>query len=164
MRYTGAMHEASDDRARHVAQVRNYYERNTARFERYGLGASSIHRAVWGPGVNSREGALHYVDDLLVGALGPSTAIPRVVDLGCGVGASLVYIARRREITGDGITISPLQVKRAAQIIAEAGLDGRVRCREGNFLSLPADITAADLAFSIEAFVHSPDAPSYFAQ
>jgi SAM-dependent methyltransferase len=164
MRYTRPMHEAGDDRARHVAQVRNYYEQNTARFERYGLGASSIHRAVWAPGVSTREGALHYVDELLVGAIAPSNSIPRVVDLGCGVGASLVYIARQREIIGEGITISPLQAKRAAEIIAQAGLEGRVRCREGNFLSLPADITGADLAFSIEAFVHSPDASLYFAQ
>ena len=41
--------------------------------------------------------------------------------------------------------------------VAERGLSGRVECVEGDFCELPPDITAADLVYAIESFVHGPD-------
>src|SRR5262249_4846178 len=54
---------------------------------------------------------------------------------------------------------------RAVALIARAGVAQRVRCREGDFLSVPDDLVGwSDLTFSIEAFVHSPDADRYLQQ
>jgi cyclopropane fatty-acyl-phospholipid synthase-like methyltransferase len=153
------------DAATHTAQVRRYYDHNAAAFERLGQGGASIHRAVWGPGVTTRDAAHHYVDDLILSAIPEGVDRPTVVDLGCGVGASLLYLADRIDLRGEGITISPRQAERAAALVAAAGLAGRVRCREGNFLAVPDDLAGrADLVFSIEAFVHSPDADPYLHQ
>jgi SAM-dependent methyltransferase len=146
-------------------RVRRYYDNNASAFEKLGQGGASIHRAVWGPGVTARREAFHYVDELILGGLPPDVPKPAVLDLGCGLGASLIYLAGRTDMTGEGITISAAQAARAAQIISEAGAGGRVRCREGDFLALPEDLAGkADLAFSIEAFIHSPDAGRYFEQ
>jgi cyclopropane fatty-acyl-phospholipid synthase-like methyltransferase len=146
-------------------RVRRYYDRNAAAFERLGQGGASIHRAVWGPGVTTRAQAFHHVEELILDSLPPDLARPTIVDLGCGLGASLLYLAGRIDMLGEGITLSPLQAARAAQIIAEAGAGERVRCREGNYLAVPDDLAgAADLAFSIEAFIHSPDPDRYFEQ
>ena len=152
---------STSDEAGHAQRVRRYYDDNATVFERLGQGGASIHRAVWGPGVTNRAAAMHYVDELLLGILhGPR---PTVVDLGCGLGASLLYLADRVDMVGEGITISPRQAARAAELIAAAGAGERVRCREGNYLSVPDDLAGrADLTFSIEAFVHSPDAARYF--
>jgi cyclopropane fatty-acyl-phospholipid synthase-like methyltransferase len=87
------------------------------------------------------------------------------VDLGCGLGSSLLYLAARIDMHGEGITISPRQAARAAQLVNKAGVGARVRCREGNYLALPDDLAGtADLTFSIEAFAHSPDADRYFRE
>jgi cyclopropane fatty-acyl-phospholipid synthase-like methyltransferase len=156
---------ARTDAAGHAEGVRRYYDNNAARFERYGQGGASIHRAVWGPGVKTRAQAFHFVDELILGALsGHRDGKARIVDLGCGVGASLLYLASRLDMTGEGITISPLQAARASELIAASKATAPVRCREGNYLDLPADLADTDLAFSIEAFVHSPDAARYFQQ
>jgi len=153
------------EKAALTERVRRYYDNNAAAFERLGQGGASIHRAVWGPGVSSRAEAFHHVDELILGTLPPDLAKPAIVDLGCGLGASLVYLAGRIDMSGEGITISAAQAARAAEIIAEAGAGERVRCREGDFLSVPDDLVGqADLAFSIEAFIHSPDAGRYFEQ
>lgn len=153
-----------DDDARQVAQVRESYERTTARFVRLGQGGTSIHRAVWGPGVTTREQAFHHVEDRLLSLL-PDRLNPLAVDLGCGVGGSLLHLAQRRpDLRAEGVTISPAQVARAEQLVASAGLTDRVRCREGDFRSPPDDLAGtADLVFSIEAFVHGPDPAAYFA-
>ncbi|WP_246002718.1 SAM-dependent methyltransferase [Allorhizocola rhizosphaerae] len=148
-----------------TARVRRYYDRNAAAFERLGQGGASIHRAVWGPGVTTRSAAFHHVDELILDSLPPDIARPTVVDLGCGLGASLLYLAGRTDMRGEGITLSPAQAARATRLIAEAGAGSRVRCREGNYLAVPDDLAGiADLTFSIEAFIHSPDPDLYFQQ
>jgi cyclopropane fatty-acyl-phospholipid synthase-like methyltransferase len=115
--------------------------------------------------VSTREEAIHHVDELILEALPPDVTKPTIVDLGCGVGASLFYLAGRIDMKGEGITISPLQAARAAKMVAEAGTGTRVRCREGNYMSLPDDLAgSADLTFSVEAFLHSPDADRYFRE
>jgi cyclopropane fatty-acyl-phospholipid synthase-like methyltransferase len=144
--------------------VRQYYDRNTSRFERYGQGGAFVHRAVWGPGVSTSQEAFSYIESLILSELTRFQAAPTVLDLGCGLGASLIYLADRAPIVGEGITISPVQAARAARLVEEAGLAKRVRCRVGNYLALPDDLHDVDLAFSIEAFIHSPNAQDYFGQ
>lgn len=155
-----------EDVADQVGRVRRYYDRNTARFRRLGQGGASIHRAVHGPGVTSREQAFHHVEERILALLPdrrPDGGPPRVVDLGCGVGGSLLHLAGRRpDLVADGITISPAQVEVAADLVAAAGLGDRVRVREGDFLAPPADLAGADLVLSVEAFVHGPDPAAYF--
>lgn len=149
----------------HTQRVRRYYDSNSAAFERLGQGHASIHRAVWGAGVSTRQEAFHYVDELILETLPSGAGRPAIVDLGCGLGASLLYLASRIDMSGEGITLSPQQAARAAELVAAAKAGSRVRCREGNFLSVPDDLAGkADLTFSIEAFLHSPDADGYFRE
>jgi cyclopropane fatty-acyl-phospholipid synthase-like methyltransferase len=149
-------------------EVESYYDRNTERFERFGHGkdTGAIHRAVWGDGVSSRAEALRHLDRRLLAELRTLEAgfpAPRhVLDLGCGVGASLLFLAEQADIRGTGVTLSGVQAKRATERIARQGASDRVRCVQGNFLELPAEIGQAALAFSIEAFVHAPDPRAYF--
>jgi cyclopropane fatty-acyl-phospholipid synthase-like methyltransferase len=153
---------SSTDVSIHTQRVRRYYDHTVAAFERLGQGGASIHRAVWGPGVATRQAAVHYVDELILSTLPARIDEPTVVDLGCGLGASLLHLAARAPIRGEGITISPRQATRAAELIAQAEAGELVRCREGDFLAVPDDLAGrSDVTFSIEAFVHSPDADRY---
>ncbi len=150
------------------AEVRKYYEVNTPAFERFDAarGIGAIHRAVWAPGVRSRAESLHYVDGLIsseIDALRERFGEPiRVIDFGCGLGASLVWLALRRPILGLGVTLSRAQVRRADERIRARDLTERVRCIEGDFLALPEAVAPAQLAFSIEAFVHSSSPQAFF--
>ncbi len=160
-------HIYRDDMSEHAHEaVRRYYDHNTAAFEKFGQGATTIHRAVWGEGVQSREQAFAYLDELIaqeILELGASPAF-RVLDLGCGLGASLVRLARRfPTLNGVGITISPAQAQRAGQLLAQTELKSRVSALEGDFVHLPSTLSEFDVAYAIESFVHCPDAASFFA-
>jgi SAM-dependent methyltransferase len=149
--------------------VADYYDRHTRSFVALGQGGGfgAIHRAVWGPGVRDRGGAFHYVEDRiaeLVRSLPSSPGAPHIVDLGCGVGASLCYLAGLLPVRVTGITVSPRQAHLAARRIAEAGLTGRARCIQADYTDLPSDLADADLAFAIESFVHAPDPERFFEQ
>ena len=60
--------------ADHAHRVRRYYDDNAAAFEGLGQGGASIHRAIWGPGVSTREAAFHHVDELILEALPPDVS------------------------------------------------------------------------------------------
>ncbi|MBM3779964.1 MAG: methyltransferase domain-containing protein [Acidimicrobiia bacterium] len=144
--------------------VRRFYDRNTSTFLRYGQGGGTMHRAVWGPGVSTRDEAFGYVDELIARLIQSCPAPePHVLDLGCGVGASLCRLAARLPIRGTGVTLSPVQVQVAGSLIADAGLAGRVRCVEADFTSLPP-MPPVDVAYAIESFVHGSDPARFFAE
>lgn len=152
-----------------TAEVRRYYDRHTAAFIAVGQAGShgAIHRAVWGPGVATRQQAFRYVEDQvaeLIRHLGPAFGASHIVDLGCGVGSSLCYLASQLPISGTGITLSEVQGRLAADRISQAGCADRVRCVVGDYCALPAGIARADLAVAIESFVHGSDPGRFFAQ
>jgi tocopherol O-methyltransferase len=150
-----------------VADIRRYYDRQTAGFLALGQGGDegAIHRAVWAPGVTSRRQAFHFVEDRIAGWLAPidDARPPHVVDLGCGVGGSLCHLAGQVPLRGTGITLSPVQARLATARIAALGLADRVRCLVGDYNDLPDDLEPADLAFAIESFVHGPSPERFFA-
>lgn len=160
--------------------VRSYYDRHTSRFLAWGQGgdAGAIHRAVWGPGVDTREAAFRYVEDriaeTLPGAASAGAAVT-VADFGCGIGATLCSLAERfPALRGVGVTLSPLQARIARERIVRRGLDDRIACIEGDFcdlsLDLPrppasgADAPREDLIYAIESFVHSTNPAFFFIQ
>jgi cyclopropane fatty-acyl-phospholipid synthase-like methyltransferase len=143
-----------------AADIRRYYDGNTARFVALGQGGDlgAIHRAVWAPGVRRIDEAFHYVEDRIADRLRGVPAAPHVVDLGCGVGGSLSYLAAQvPNLTATGITLSPVQARWARERMERAGVSRRVSCLEADWADLPATIPSADLVFAIEAFVHTPD-------
>jgi SAM-dependent methyltransferase len=152
------------------AELRRYYDRNTRSFLEYGHGAAtgSIHRAVWAPGVSTREEAFRYIEDQIAAVANehlPASLLTDVVDLGCGVGASLCYLASRLPVAAaTGVTLSGVQAALARERVEQAGLAARVACVEGDFTALPAAIGGADLAFAIESFVHGSDPHAFVAE
>ena len=152
-----------------ATDVRRYYDRHTDDFVAYGQGGivGALHRAVWGPGADSHETAFRYVENRILeylGALPPGPDPAHVVDLGCGVGSSLCYLAERAPLRGTGITLSPVQVRYAERRIRESGLAERVACLEGDYCALPDSTPPADLAYAIESFAHGPDPVRFFGE
>ncbi len=149
-------------------EIIRYYDSNTDRFLKYGHGASSkaIHRAVWAPGVTNRQQAMNYVHSRIAAALHRS-APGKVLDIGCGVGGSMLYLAAHSSAHISGVTISPRQAEVGRQLIAAAGFSERcdIVCADFTDTQLPAKLPQPfDTAYAIESFLHMPDAELFFAQ
>jgi len=155
-----------------ASQIRGYYDKQTAGFVALGQGGGGgfIHRAVWGPGVADRAQAFHFVEDSIAKVARDRSATPgsgeppHVVDLGCGVGGSLTYLASVMPMRGTGLTLSPVQARLARERIEALRLSDRIQCIEADYTQIPSSVPPADVAFAIESFVHGPSPAAFFAE
>lgn len=149
----------------------DYYDRNTRRFLRFGLlgDLGVVHRGVWAPEVEVPTAAAHYVHDYIAAdAVERFPDGPRGLDLGCGVGASMVRIARRTGGAVSGITISSTQAAIAGKRLSElpSDLAENLSVRAGDFCTPePYEGIAedsVDFAYFIESLVHASDTERLF--
>jgi len=148
----------------HSKSVAAYYERNTTWFLRFGerTDIGSLHRAVWGPGVRTREAALVYVDTLidevLENGVNTNGAPAHCIDLGCGVGGTAVRLAKQHQVPVTGLTISRTQVARARKRAEADAVSGLCSFRRQDMTD-PGDIAPAGVAYAIESVSHldTPD-------
>ncbi|MGH3336903.1 MAG: SAM-dependent methyltransferase, partial [Nocardioides sp.] len=74
-----------------------------------------------------------------------------------------LYAARQRPVDVVGVSISPEQIRLAKRFASRGDpLRGTARFEVGDFTELPEHLTAFDLAFAIESFVHADPAPAFF--
>jgi len=151
--------------------IRDYYDRQTGGFLSLGEGGAvdAIHRAVWAPDAQTADEAFHFTERRLLEWLAARAPAqhdwwPHIVDLGCGVGGSLRYLARHRPIEGKGVTLSPVQAAIGTARCEEDGLADTVRCLCGDFNDVPLPDQSADAVIAIEAFVHGPTPARFFAE
>ncbi|KAK4776594.1 hypothetical protein SAY86_005282 [Trapa natans] len=88
-----------------------------------------------------------------------STAkIPRrIVDVGCGIGGSSRYLARKYGAECQGITLSPVQAERANALALSQGLSDKVSFQVADALEQPFSDGQFDLVWSMESGEHVPN-------
>lgn len=146
--------------------IEHYYERNTRRFLLFGGGrtAHAIHRQLWGPGVENREAAAGHINQLLEAALAEIGAAdaPVLIDLGCGVGGTLLHLAGAfPRASLHGVTISRRQVEIGKAALKRAGVVGQVQLHCADFETLELGLEA-DAIIAVESFTHSRTADDFF--
>jgi cyclopropane fatty-acyl-phospholipid synthase-like methyltransferase len=138
-------------------EIRKHYDVMSPYYR--SLWGEHIHHGYWISGRETNEQAqIQLIEHVARAArLQPGR---RVLDVGCGLGGSSIYLAKRYQADVTGITISPVQVEMAnATAVAE-----RVAA---NFLLMDAESMefgqAFDLIWSLEAISHCRNLPRVFA-
>lgn len=104
-------------------------------------------------GVDFREAKIDLIERLLAWGA-PDMGGGRVLDVGCGIGGSSRYLARRLGVSVDGVTLSPSQQLRA-QELNQDGLPVTIHVADA--LALPFSENTYDLVWSLESGEHMPD-------
>jgi tocopherol O-methyltransferase len=146
-----------ETRANNKEKVREHYDRMSPYY--HALWGEHIHHGFWIRGDESKETAQVQLIEHLAHVAG----IPRgakILDVGCGFGASSIYLARKYGAEATGITISQVQVEMANQAAGKA----RVKAQ---FLLMDAEAMmfedSFDVVWSVESISHYQDTPRFFA-
>ncbi len=158
----------------HSAGVKNYYEKNTNKFLRFHRDAAtkSIHQPLWKEPHFTLKEAVFYANQLILKEIEayPEKENLTVIDLGCGVGSSLFYLADNLDLPAIyyGVSISETQINIAKKEVVYRKENNpfvpNFHFIAADFTQLPTTIPTIDIAFSIEAFVHASAAEKYLAQ
>jgi tocopherol O-methyltransferase len=80
-----------------------------------------------------------------------------ILDVGCGIGGSSLYLANKYLAKVTGITLSPVQAARASARAKTAGLGDRAQFQVADAMKMPFADHSFDLVWSLESGEHMPD-------
>jgi SAM-dependent methyltransferase len=133
-------------------RIADYYDVNTRRFLffRRSLNIGAIHRRLYAAGKRGSFQAAHHSNELVLETIRKAKAA-RVLDLGCGIGGSIRYLSQRHPAEYFGITISPVQVRTAAEL--------GTRLELTDYLNPEwfSSQDPMDVMYAIESMQHNPD-------
>lgn len=94
----------------------------------------------------------------------PTKRPKSVVDVGCGIGGSSRYLAKKFGAKCQGITLSPVQAQRANALAAAQGLADKVSFQVGDALQQPFPDGQFDLVWTMESGEHMPDKSKFVSE
>jgi tocopherol O-methyltransferase len=142
-----------------VATIRRHYDSLSPLYDRFW--GEHIHHGFWRNG-ESR----HAAQIQLIAQLADAARVPRgahVLDIGCGLGGSALWLARELECSVLGITLSPVQAKIATARARAKGLAHRVRFEVSDANQLDARPERFDVAWTVECSEHLFDKARFCA-
>ena len=87
-----------------------------------------------------------------------------ILDVGCGIGGSSLYLAAKLGAKATGITLSPVQAKRASQRARELGFAARTNFQVADAQEMPFADNSYDLVWSLESGEHMPDKTKFIQE
>ncbi len=143
--------------------VRDHYDRLSPFYRRFW--GEHIHHGFWEQGDEPfpvREAQERLIERLATFARVPRGA--RVLDVGCGLGGSSLWLARHRNCSVLGITLSPVQAALATEQARKERLDGQVHFERRDATCLDLPLESFDAIWVIECSEHLEDKARFFAE
>ncbi len=138
-------------------KIRDHYDRLSIYYRT--LWGEHLHHGYWIHGDEPKEKAqVQLIEHLAQAANLPSEC--HVLDVGCGFGATSIYLAKQYKAQATGITISPVQVEMANQAAREANARARFLCMDAEAMTFKKPF---DVVWSVESISHYPNNEKFFA-
>ena len=149
-------------------QIQEFYDASSGLWEQ--VWGEHMHHGYYGKGGNykieRRQAQIDLIEELLIWAGYKDTDnIPQnIIDVGCGIGGSTLYLAEKFGATATGITLSPVQASRATERAIEENLADKVQFQVANALEMPFADNSFDLVWSLESGEHMPDKTKFLQE
>jgi cyclopropane fatty-acyl-phospholipid synthase-like methyltransferase len=88
------------------------------------------------------------------------TAGQRVLDAGCGIGGSAVWLAENVGAEVIGVNVNPKQLKRAHRLASERGLAPSVQFQEADFSDTQLAAESFDVVWALESACYAENKPA----
>lgn len=139
-----------------TAKIQEHYDLASPYYRE--LWGTHIHHGYWLTGKESKELAAQQLVDLLIQKSGLKRG-SKVLDVGCGVGGTSIYLAAELGCDVTGITISPVQVSMAQDAAKGLKNPPRFLVDDANNISVGGSF---DIIWSVEMISHLSDRDNLF--
>lgn len=144
-------------------QIQQFYDASSSLWEQ--AWGEHMHHGYYGPDgkqkKNRRQAQIDMIEELLQWSVSSeesnSWSPTSILDVGCGIGGSTLHLAEKYHATATGITLSPVQARRATERASSANLSQRANFLVADALEMPFADGSFDLVWSLESGEHMPN-------
>ncbi len=148
-------------------QIQQFYDASSTLWEE--VWGEHMHHGYYGPEGNltkeRRQAQIDLIEEFLAWGmespegqpLAEKSKFSQILDIGCGIGGSTLYLAEKFQAQATGITLSPVQANRATERAQAAQLSQNVNFQVANALEMPFEDDSFDLVWSLESGEHMPN-------
>jgi tocopherol O-methyltransferase len=125
--------------------------------------SNAVHYGFWNEEVKNHQEALLNVNKFLAETvkIKPDDI---VLDAGCGIGGSSIWLAQKYNVRVDGITISEKQLEEAKKLSTIYKVDHVVNFYERDFLNTKFDDSSYNVVWAIESVCHAEDKKDFIKE
>ncbi len=140
------------------SDIARYYDVSEIHYRRHwDLGRShSLHYGYWDASTKYFHEALLNINKVLADKVGINEQ-DEVLDAGCGVGGSSLWLATNKACTVTGISLSEKQIKTANTLAGKKGLANRLQFECKDFTNTGYANESFDIIWAIESVCHAWD-------
>lgn len=146
------------------SQIQEFYDASSGLWEQ--VWGEHMHHGYYGPTgkekKNRRQAQIDLIEELL--NWGRVEQAEQILDVGCGIGGSSLYLAQKFNAHATGITLSPVQAARATERAEAAGLASQVQFQVADALNMPFADQSFDFVWSMESGEHMPDKEQFLRE
>ncbi|HEY9622150.1 MAG TPA: methyltransferase domain-containing protein [Crinalium sp.] len=138
-------------------RIQQFYDASSGLWEQ--IWGEHMHHGYYGADGTERKDRRQAQIDLIEEFLswGGVNQAEDILDVGCGIGGSSLYLADKFHARATGITLSPVQAMRATERSHSLHLADRTHFQVADALDMPFPDNSFDLVWSMESGEHMPD-------
>ncbi len=148
-----------------LTRVRAYYDQTWLDYRLLWLNRENraLHFGYWDATTRNHAESLINTNQVLARQIGIRSG-QRILDAGCGVGGSAIWLAKTYGVEVVGITPVRSQVLRARRYASKHGVADRVSFDEQDYASTRFPDATFDVIWAIESVCHAPDIRRFLAE
>lgn len=112
------------------------------------------HFGYWEPGIKTHSQSLLNMNKQVAARVSPKPG-ERMLDAGCGIGGSSIWMAQNHGLTTVGISLSAKELERARRYSTERGLQGQCSFEQQDFLATTFPDESFDIVWAQESSCHT---------
>jgi tocopherol O-methyltransferase len=147
-------------------QIQEFYDASSGLWEE--VWGEHMHHGYYGVDgkqkLDRRQAQIVLIEELLTWSFPDGQKPTNILDVGCGIGGSSLYLAEKFQAQVTGITLSPVQADRATDRAKEAGLSAQANFKVANALEMSFADNSFDFVWSLESGEHMPDKTKFLQE
>lgn len=145
-------------------KIAEFYDASSELWEK--IWGEHMHHGYYGRSgnykINRRQAQIDLIEELLIWA--KIKTVENLIDVGCGIGGSTLYLAEKFNAKATGITLSPVQASRATERAKNANLQETIQFQVADAQNMPFPDNNFDLVWSLESGEHMPDKTQFLQE